>query len=256
MLIDSHAHLNEPKLYQDLDGVLLRADQAGVKIIVNNGYDWHSSLMSLRLAEKYPQIYATVGIAPQDANTWNEEIKSKIAALAQEKKVVAIGEIGLDYHHSNGSREEQKKAFLEQISLAKELALPITIHDRDAHGDVLDIIRRENAGVNGGIFHCFSGSWEMAKECIKLGFMISFAGPVTYNNAVKLQEVAKYAPLDTIIAETDSPYLSPHPYRGKVNEPARVLFTVEKIAQIKGLSFEEIAQKTSQNAAKIYGLKL
>ena len=254
MLIDTHAHLDDPAIYDQLEDVLARAAEAGVERIVNIGCDWKSSLMSVRLADKYEQVFSTVGIHPHDADTLDEQMAERLFELAQAEKVVAIGEIGLDYYHDHCPRPVQQKAFRRQIALAKELAMPITIHDRDAHGDVMRIVREERAGQNGGIFHCYSGSWEMAKECLRLGFYISFAGPVTYHNARGLLEVAQNVPLDKFLIETDSPYLSPHPYRGKTNEPARVALVAEKIAEIKGLSYETVASQARANAMAVYGL--
>ncbi len=254
MLIDTHAHLDDKAIYGDLEEILKRAAQAGVEKIVNIGCDWKSSLMSLRLAEKYPQIYATVGVHPHDAKILDNKLEESLFELLKEKRVVALGEIGLDYYRNLSPQECQKKAFRRQIALAKEAGKPIVIHDRDAHGDCLKIVKEEKAGENRGIFHCFSGSWEMAKECLRLGFMISLAGPVTYTNARNLWEVAKNIPLDSLLVETDSPYLSPHPHRGKTNEPARVVLVAEKIAQLKGIPFEEVAGETTKNALSIYNL--
>lgn len=254
MLVDTHAHLNDKNLYGDIDGVLARAKEAGVGIIVNIGFDWQASLMSLRLADKYPQIYATAGVHPHYAKGYSDEVEEKIYGIAKEQKLVAIGEIGLDYYRNLSPKDQQQEAFRRQIKLAKELKMPIVIHDRDAHEDCLKIIRQEKAGENGGIFHCFSGSWEMAKICLNLGFLISFAGPLTYHNARNLWEVGKNAPSDHILVETDSPYLSPDPYRGKTNEPARVVLVAEKLAQLRNVSYEEIAALTTENACRIYGI--
>ncbi|MCL1905577.1 MAG: TatD family hydrolase [Clostridiales bacterium] len=255
MLFDSHAHLNDKKLYDDLEGVLARAEDAGVKRILNCGADWPSSLMSLRLAEKYPgQIYAAVGVHPHDAKTLTDEMLQKLLKLAEAPEVVAWGEIGLDYYRDLSPRTVQQSAFIAQIAAAKSAKKPIIIHDREAHGDIMRIVRQERAGENGGVFHCFSGGWEMAKECLNLGFMISFAGPLTYTNAPKLGEVAAKVPPDMMLTETDSPYLSPHPYRGKINEPARVSLVAARLAEIRSQSPEEISGITAKNACRLFGI--
>ncbi|MCL1975985.1 MAG: TatD family hydrolase [Firmicutes bacterium] len=256
MLFDSHAHLNDRKLYGDLEGVLTRAAECGVTRILNCGADWPSSLMSVRLAEKYRgQIYAAVGVHPHDAKTLTDEMLQKLLQLAKAPEVVAFGEIGLDYYRDLSPRPLQQSAFIAQIAAAKLGKKPIIIHDRDAHGDILRLVRQERAGENGGVFHCFSGSWEMAKECLNLGFMISFAGPLTYTNAPKLREVAAKVPLDMMLIETDAPYLSPHPYRGKINEPARVCLTAAVLAEIRGLSIEETADFTVSNTCRLFNIK-
>jgi len=255
MLFDSHAHLNDKKLYGDLPAVLVRAEEAQVSRILNCGADWPSSLMSVRLAEKYPgRVFAAVGVHPHDAKTLTEEMVHKLLKLAEAPQVVAWGEIGLDYYRDLSPRETQRSAFIAQIAAAKSVKKPIIIHDRDAHEDILRIARQERAGENGGVFHCFSGSWEMAKECLKMGFMISFAGPLTYHNAPKLSEVAAKVPADLMLVETDCPYLSPHPYRGKINEPARVSIVAAKLAEIRGVSYEEAAQITAANTGRLFGL--
>jgi TatD DNase family protein len=223
--------------------------------MVNIGADWQSSLMSLRLAEKYRQIYATAGFHPNYAASFDDEKEEKIYALAREKRVVAIGEIGLDYYHNAAPKEKQAEVFRRQIKIARQLKKPVVIHDREAHGDCLRIIAEEKAGENGGIMHCFSGSWEMAKKLISLGFYISFAGPLTYVNASSLRETAKNIPAEYMLVETDAPYLSPHPYRGKINEPCRVVLTAEKIAALKGMEYEEAAKILTANAKRVYGIE-
>ncbi|MGI5891169.1 MAG: TatD family hydrolase [Bacillota bacterium] len=256
MLFDTHTHLNDAELYNDLDNVLARAEKAGVEKMAAVGYNWASSLMSVRLAEKYPQrIYAIVGIHPYDAKLWDNALSKRLSALASEPQVVAIGEIGLDYYRDISSPEEQKKAFISQIDLAKQLRKPIVIHNRETHGDMMKILRQEKAGLNGGVLHCFSGSVEIARECIKLGFHISLAGPVTFHNARNLHQVAKEIPLEHLLVETDCPYLSPHPYRGKTNEPARVALVVAKIAEIKNIDIKEVEQVTTANACKIFSIQ-
>ena len=255
MLFDTHAHLDDPALYPDIDNVLKRAKEAGVTLINSVGCDWRSSLLNVHLAEKHPEmIYASVGVHPSEVADIDEQVLAKLLELAKTPRVIGWGEIGLDYHYENTNKELQQKYLRLQISLAKEAGKPIIIHDRDSHQDVVDILQEEHAGINGGILHCFSGSWEMAKQCLKLGFFISFAGPLTYKNARVPVEVAGKVPLDMVLVETDSPYLTPHPFRGKTNEPARVIYTAEKLAQIRGMDYEEIAEITTANAKRIFRL--
>ncbi|MEG1538061.1 MAG: TatD family hydrolase, partial [Clostridiales bacterium] len=246
MLFDTHAHLDDRKIYDELGAVLERAETAGVAKIATIGCDWPSSLMSVRLAEKYPgRVFAAVGVHPQDAPTLTAEMLEKLFQLAQEKAVVAWGEIGLDYHYDNPARDIQKQSFRSQIDSAKQVGLPIIIHDRESHEDVMRMIREEQAGINGGILHCFSGSWEMAKFCLNQGFMISFAGPLTFHNARTAVEIAKKIPGDMLLIETDAPYLSPEPFRGKVNEPARVRLVAEKLAELRSEEFDALAAQTT-----------
>ena len=255
MLFDTHAHLDDPALYPDIDNVLKRAKEAGVTLINSVGCDWRSSLLNVHLAEKHPEmIYASVGVHPSEVADIDEQVLAKLLELAKTPRVIGWGEIGLDYHYENTNKELQQKYLRLQISLAKEAGKPIISHDRDSHQDVVDILQEEHAGINGGILHCFSGSWEMAKQCLKMGFFISFAGPLTYKNARVPVEVAGKVPLDMVLVETDSPYLTPHPFRGKTNEPARVIYTAEKLAQIRGMDYEEIAEITTANAKRIFRL--
>ncbi|NLO20968.1 MAG: TatD family hydrolase [Syntrophomonadaceae bacterium] len=254
MLIDSHAHLQDREFKNDLDQVLARATGAGVEKIVCIGFDYLASRQAVELAQRHKNIFATVGIHPHDAKTLDEQTLESLYNLALKPGVVAIGEIGLDYYRNLSPLEQQKKAFVEQIKMAQELGKPVVIHDRDAHQDVLEIIKKERAGVNGGIMHCYSGHTPLALELIKEGFYISFAGPLTFKNAKKSHEVAQKIPLDRILVETDCPYLSPEPYRGKRNEPARVKLVAQKLAELRGLSLEEIARITSTNARNVLGM--
>lgn len=255
-LFDTHAHLNDEKLFPQLPAVLDRAKANGVNHIACIGYDWPSSLLAVKIAEQYPeQVVAVIGIHPSDADTLTEEMLEKLYNLAKSSsRVKAIGEIGLDYYWEDHSHELQKKAFYAQIDLAKQLKLPIAIHDRDAHGDMLEIIKETDAAENGGIMHCYSGSWEMAKICLKLGWKLSIGGPVTFSNAKNLPEVVAKTPIEELLIETDCPYLAPHPFRGRTNEPALVRLVAEKIASIKGLELEKTAEILTRNSKKIYGL--
>ncbi|CCQ98211.1 metal-dependent DNase [[Clostridium] ultunense Esp] len=255
MLFDTHAHLNAEEFDQDREEVLRKAKEAGVDRILNIGYNRDSIPSSLQLAEKYDYIYSTVGWHPQDAHDFAERDLAWLGELTQHPKVVAIGEIGLDYYWDTSPREVQQKVFRAQIALAKERKLPIVIHDRDAHEDLLRILKEEKADEVGGIMHAFSGSIEMAKECIRLGFYISFGGPITFKNAVRPKEVAKMIPLEWILIETDSPYLTPHPYRGKRNESGYVRLVAEKLAELRGLTVEEIEEITYRNAVNALHLK-
>jgi TatD DNase family protein len=253
MLIDTHAHLDDRRFNRDRDRVIERAKKEGITTIIHIGFDKESSLNACSMAEKYEDIYAAVGVHPHDAKDASDDVLELIYNLAKtKKKVVAVGEIGLDYYRDLSPRDVQKRVFSHQIALAKELDLPIVVHDRDAHGDVLKILKEERAGRVGGILHCFSGSREMAEECIKMGFYISFAGPITYSNARRLVEVARYVPLDRFLVETDCPYLTPEPYRGKRNEPAYVKLVAQKAAEIKGITFEELAKITTANAKEVF----
>lgn len=254
-LFDTHCHLDDKKLVGDLAGVLQRAEEAGLVGMATIGCDYRSSLFALHLAEKYPQVVAAVGVHPSDADTLDDALYNELAEMASADKARAIGEIGLDYHWDNVPRDVQKQAFIRQIHLAKDLKMPIVIHDREAHGDLFNICRRENAGEFGGIMHCFSGSWELAKEAMRMGFMISAGGPLTFKNSRQLPEIVKNIPLDYLLLETDSPYLSPEPYRGKTNEPKNVFFVAERVAQIRGVEVEEIAHITTENAQKFYKIK-
>lgn len=255
MLFDTHAHLNDEAFIEDLEKVLARAKEAGVGSIANIGYDLPSSQRAVEIAQLYSSCYAAVGIHPHDAETVTNQTYEELKKLLQQPKVVAIGEIGLDYYRDLSPRDKQQTVFREQIELAKEYKLPITIHDRDAHGDILKIIKEEQAGEYGGILHCFSGSWEMAKVCMNLGFHISLAGPVTFKNAKRLQEIAPKIPLDYLLLETDCPYLTPEPYRGKRNEPAYVAEIAKFIAHLRKMDLEELAEKTTFNAKKVYRLE-
>lgn len=255
MLIDTHAHLQDEQYKEDLQDVLKRAEDAGLEKIICVGYDYASSCQALELARKIPQVYAVVGVHPHDSQELNEEILAKLFEMAKDPRVVAIGEIGLDFYRDLSPREDQRKAFIAQIKLAQELYKPIVIHDRDAHQEVMDIIKKEKAGRSEGIMHCFSGFLPMAIDLMKQGFYISFAGPLTFKNAKKTVEVAAKIPQDRILIETDCPYLSPEPFRGKRNEPARVSYIAAKLAEIRQKSVKEITYITSLNARKVFRIK-
>lgn len=253
-LFDTHAHLDFPRFDKDRDEVIKRAQNKGVKTIVNIGSNMTTSRNSVELSRRYENIYSAIGIHPHDADTFNLNASKKLNKLADNDKVVAIGEIGLDFHYDNSPREKQKQSFRAQLRLAKKLDLPVVIHTRDADKETLNILKDEKAKDIGGIMHCFASDKKMAKEILDLGFYIAFGGLITFKNLRDLREVVKEVPKDRLLIETDSPYLTPEPHRGKRNEPAYVKFVAEKIAEIKGISVEEVAKVTTENAKKAYNL--
>ena len=255
MLFDTHAHLDDKQFARDRAEVIQRAREGGVELIVNVGYNLASAKRTLALVEEYDFIYGSVGLHPHDAKDGDDRTLTELKRMAQHPKIVAIGEMGLDYYWDHSPHEVQKEVFRKQIALARELKLPIIIHDRDAHQDVLNIVKEEGAKEVGGIFHCYSGSWPMAREVMKLGFYISLAGPVTFHNAQKSKEVAKEVPLDYLLIETDCPYLAPVPFRGKRNEPLYVGKVAEMIAEIKGLPLEKVVEVTKENGKRVFGIK-
>jgi TatD DNase family protein len=255
MLIDSHAHLDSHKFDGDREEVIRRAQEAGIDTIVNIGFNRETIPSTMELAERYPFIYAVVGWHPTDAVDMKlEEDLAWIEKLCSHPKVIAIGEIGLDYHWDTSPKDIQHTVFREQIRLARKVGKPIVIHNRDAHEDVVRILREEQAGEVGGIMHCFSGSWETAKMCLDMNFHISFGGPVTFKNARVPKDVLALVPDDRILLETDCPYLAPHPHRGQRNEPAYVSLVAEAAAEIKGMSLEDLSSLTSRNARNCLSL--
>ncbi|MFS1516827.1 TatD family hydrolase [Bacillus sp. SCS-151] len=255
MLFDTHAHLNATQFDEDVVDVINRAKMEGVSHIVVVGFDRQTITRAMELTEMYDFIYAAVGWHPVDAIDMVDEDLSWIEELASHPKVVAIGEMGLDYYWDKSPKDVQKEVFRKQIKLAKKVNLPIIIHNREATADVLQILEEENAEQVGGIMHCFTGSVEVAKKCMDMNFYISLGGPVTFKNAKKPKEVAKDIPLENLLIETDCPYLAPHPYRGKRNEPSYVKYVAESIAHLKGITVEEVSEKTALNAKKLFGIK-
>ncbi|MFW6265120.1 MAG: TatD family hydrolase [Bacillota bacterium] len=253
-LIDTHAHLDFPKFNKDRLEVIAEAWDKGLSYIVNVGADMLSSQRSLVLAQEYPFIFATVGVHPHEASELDEEALTKLRQFAEDEKVVAIGEIGLDYHYDNSPRDIQREAFKRQLLLAKELDLPVVIHSREADEDTLEILKEYYPGIKGGIMHCFGSGLEMARECLELGLYLAFGGVITFKNAAELRDVVKEVPLERILIETDSPYLTPVPFRGQRNEPKFVRFVAEKIAEIKDITLIEVAETTTANAIKVYDL--
>ncbi len=255
MIFDTHAHYDDERFDEDRDALLKQLHQDGISYILNAGASPESLETCIELSEKYPFIYASLGIHPHDADKMNEDLINRIRNLSKNEKVVAIGEIGLDYYYDNSPRDIQKYWFERQIELAKELKLPIIIHDRDAHEDTINILKKTDAKQVGGIFHCFTGSAQMALDMIKLNLYIAIGGPVTFKNARKTIEVVDAVPLEKLLVETDSPYLSPEPYRGKRNNSGYLVHVIRKIAEIKGISESEVAEATLANAKKVFGLK-
>ncbi|MDE3840522.1 hydrolase TatD [Bacillus methanolicus] len=254
MLFDTHAHLNADQFKDDLEEVIDRAKKEGVSNIVVVGFDRPTIKKAIELAEKYEFIYACVGWHPVDAIDMTEKDLLWLEELASHPKVVALGEMGLDYYWDKSPKEIQKEVFRKQIRLAKKVKLPIVIHNREATADIVEILKEEGAREVGGIMHCFIGSVEIARECMEMNFYISLAGPVTFKNAKMPKEVAEAIPLDRLLIETDCPYLTPHPFRGKRNEPAYVKLVAEQIAEIKGLTVEDVAKATTENAKKLFGI--
>jgi TatD DNase family protein len=251
-LIDTHCHLDMPQFKDDLLDVIVRADSAGVKTIITVGADEESSEKAVELATTHESIYASVGLHPHDAKEFNKNTEDLLKRLAKEEKVVAIGEIGLDYHYNHSPKKTQQKVFSRLLSLAKELDLPVIIHSREAKADTLKLIK--DSGITRGVMHCFSGDIDMAEQAMAMGFYISFAGPVTFKNAKRLQEIAKTIPDEYILIETDAPYLTPAPYRGKRNEPSYLLHTAKQVATLRGVKLEDIARITTVNAKRLFGI--
>ncbi len=252
MLFDTHAHLNDRKYNKDLKEVISNAFENGVNNIVINGYDIKSSHKAIEIAEKYEGVYATVGIHPGDVDSVDFNTFNIIENLVKHEKVVAIGEIGLDYHYDTNNYDLQKDVFIKQLEIAQRLNVPVTIHSRDALQDTFNVLQLYDVK---GIMHCYSGSVEMAKKFIDLGYYISIAGPVTFNNAKIPKQVVKEIPLDKLLIETDCPYLTPIPFRGKRNEPAYVEYVAKEVAYLRDISFEEVCKVTTENAFKAYNIK-
>jgi len=254
-LFDTHAHLDFPEYKKDLPEVLERCRENGVSYVVNVGIDIHSSQRSLQLARDYDWIYASVGIHPHDAEQLDDYSIKVLSMLAEDEKVVAFGEMGLDYYRDLAPRGKQREAFRRQISLARELNFPIIVHDREAHRDVLRILKEENAREVGGIIHCFPGDWEMARECLDNNFLIGVGGPVTFKKSSSLLDVVRRVPKDGLILETDCPFLSPEPRRGRRNEPSYLKFIAERVAELRKTDVEEVAHWTTLNALRLFKIK-
>lgn len=255
MFIDSHTHLDDPRFDQDRENVIESLREDGIDMVINIGADKESSLSTLELARKYDNIYAVAGVHPHSASELEEDGLDWLIEIAKEEKVVAIGEIGLDFYYDNSPRDIQRKWFKAQLQLAKELGLPVVIHTRDAAKETYDILK--DAAADGKLkvlMHCYSGSAEMAVDYAKLGFYIALGGAVTFKNARVPREVASVVPLENLMIETDCPYMTPEPFRGKRNEPKYVNLVAEKIAEIKGITVEELAKATADNARSFFRL--
>jgi TatD DNase family protein len=261
MFVDSHAHIDGEEFDADRDEVVARARAAGVRAILNVGTgDPHGGNLerAVSVAERYEGVYAAVGVHPHDARLFDESAERRLAGLVRSSpRIIAWGEIGLDYHYDNSPRDVQRTVFARQLRLARDAALPVVIHSREAEAETVEILRAEWAGApTGGVMHCFGGGWPMAEAVLELGFMISFAGTLTFKKAEDLREVARRVPLDRLLVETDCPYLSPVPFRGRRNEPARVVETARTLGELHGLSPEEMGRVTTENFARFFGLEL
>ncbi len=255
MLFDTHAHFNDSQFDSDRKESIDRAKKAGVEYIISASFDVASSVESVSLSQEYDFIYASVGVHPNGTIDMNNNVISALTDFATYSKVVAIGEIGLDYHYENTPREVQKLWFKKQIEVAKSMKLPVIIHDRDSHEDIMSIVKEENVKSIGGVLHCFSGSIEMAREAMNNNLLISIGGAVTFKNAKRLLEVAKYVPDDMLLIETDCPYMTPEPHRGHRNESAYIGLVAKKIAELRARPTEYIEQITTSNAKRLFRIE-
>ena len=254
MLIDSHAHLEMPEYHNDRKEVIQRAHDSGIDYILTIGIDIEACHHAIALAEEFEFIYAVVGVHPHNAKDIEGDTYDSLRKLTQHEKVCALGEIGLDFFRNLSPQDVQTKRFRELIALARDLKLPIVVHDRDAHKETLAILKEEKAFEVGGVIHCFSGDYEMASKCLDMGFYISIPGTITFRKAASLQELVKRIPLERILVETDAPFLTPVPFRGRRNEPSYVSYVADKIAKIKKTDFAEVASVTTRNAKTLFHL--
>jgi TatD DNase family protein len=255
VLVDTHCHLNHPDLTGDMPEVLRRAEEAGVCRVVCVGYDLETSVLAVKIARQIRMVSAAVGVHPHDAGTFTKDVAEQIKHLAEDKEhVVAIGETGLDYYRDLSPRDAQQRAFRAHIELAHELDLPLVIHGREAQADVITILQECGLPNRGVVMHCMPSDADFARKALELGCYLGIAGPVTFQNAANLREIVSGLPLDRLLVETDSPYLTPHPHRGGRNEPAYVRLVAEKVAEVQGIPFAEAAAATTANACKLFGL--
>jgi TatD DNase family protein len=254
MLIDTHTHLDDTRYNDDRDAMIARAREAGVASFVSIGCDLETSRAAVALAGQYPFVYASVGVHPHEVKHIGDGWYDEFRLLARNRKVVAYGEIGLDYHYNHSPPKVQRDRFREQIQLARELKLPVIVHTREAQEDTIAILKEEKASDVGGVFHCFSGDAWLAKDALDLGFYLSFSGILTFHSATMLREIAKNTPLDRVLIETDCPYLTPVPYRGKRNEPAYVTEVAKQLAAIHAptVSLGQIERMTTENAKRLF----
>ena len=253
MYFDTHAHYDDERFDSDRHTLLAAFPNEGVELVLNPGCDGESSAKAVEYAETYPHVYAAVGWHPHEAESFSEESCELIRRWCKNPRVRAIGEIGLDYYYDFSPRERQREVFRRQMELARELNMPVIIHDRDAHGECMEIIR-SFPDVK-GVFHCYSGSAEMARQILDMGWYLSFTGAITFKNARKALETIEICPMDKIMIETDSPYLAPVPHRGKRNDSRELCYVVEKIAEIKGISAEEVARVSMENGKRFFGIE-
>jgi len=253
-MIDSHAHLEMDEFNDDRDEVIERAGAAGLVAVIVVGTSVSDSAKAVEMAGIYDLVYASVGVHPHEVKDIDATTYDSLRVLARRDKVVAIGEIGLDFYYNHSPQDLQFQHFDEQLDLAIDLDLPVIIHDREAHAETLEFLRHRKGRLR-GVLHCFSGDREMAKKCIDLGFYLSIAGPVTYKKSEELREVARYMPVDALLVETDSPYLAPEPFRGKRNEPAWAVETARRVAEIRGVTIEEVETATELNARRLFGFQ-
>lgn len=254
MIFDSHAHYDDAQFDEDRMDVLSHLKDAGVAKVVNISNGWDDLLKTLELIKQVPFLYGTVGIHPCKVSELNDERMEQMRDFCSGDKIVAVGEIGLDYYWMSDPKEVQKEWFIRQLRLAKEVNLPVVIHSRDASQDTFDIMKAEHAGTTGGVIHCYSGSVEMAREYVKMGYFLGIGGVVTFKNSKTLKKVAAEIPLEHIVIETDCPYLAPTPYRGKRNSSAYLPMVVEEIARLRGISPEEVERVTYENAMQLYSI--
>ena len=254
-VFDTHCHLNDERFDEDREEIIknVESELSGCICV---GADFPSSLLAIELAERSGQIFAAVGVHPHDVKSMDDNMLCELSRLLKHERVVALGEVGLDYYYEYSDRETQKQWFIRQLDLSIESKMPVIIHLRDAYGDMMDILRGYKNKLPEGVLHCFSGSKEIAKEVLAMGFHISFTGAITFKNAENLREVVKYVPLDRMLVETDAPYLSPAPHRGERNNPLYVKHVAEQVAQVKGIGLEEVIKETTRNAIDLFRLDM